>query len=185
MPSFISGTTVTVTKYLTTDCTSFFGSATFQVGECLLNVGFYGKYQSIAATLSSSPTVFVTSAPTTPLLTGYYVKANYGDADCQSVLFTESFLLNFCTTNSDGTYIIYTASATEISGTIYFDAACTASIATAVPTKYNDACNSKVRIFVSDTGVLQSSTFMESFRLVVFFFISAFEYHYDFSITTH
>ena len=130
-------------------------------------------------------TSVLSESETTLELTGFYVVAQYSDTACLSVLFSESKKLNYCTDNKDKTYTIYTASATEISGTIYSDPACTASIATAVLTKYNDACNSKVRIFVSDTGVLQSSTFMESFRLVVFFFISAFEYHYDFSITTH
>ena len=126
------------------------------------------------------PTLLRTSSESeiTSTITGYFVVAQYSDTACLSVLNSESKKLNYCTNNpQDNTYIIYTASATEVSGTKYSDPACTSPLGTAVISKYSDACNFQVRIFVSDTGIPRSSTFMESLRLVVLFFLFISEYH--------
>ena len=168
-----SGATVTVTKYLTTDCTSFYGSVTFPIDTCLPNAGYYGKYRSIAATLTSSPTVFVTSSPTTPLLTGYYVKANYNDAACKSVFVAESFLLNYCTRNSESMYSIYRATSTTESQTRYSDSSCSQVLVPTVTTSLspNGTCTGKQRKFVSDTGAPESLTFMESYRFTILYYL--------------
>ena len=127
-----------------------------------------------ALTPSIAPTLALASypsasplAPTTPL-TGYFVVAQYSDAACSSVLYSESKKLNYCTYNSDKTYSVYTATASNFVGTKYSDAACSAALGSTT-LSYSDVCNGKVRAFVSDTGIPQSSTFIQSYRFVIIF----------------
>ena len=173
---------VTIEFFSTTDCTGPSFSPTFKVGACLSNEGFYSKFQSISAVLSSSPTLSVTSSPTTSSsptvsvtssptalpLTGYYVRANYNDAACQSILFSESFRLNSCNRNDDKTYTIYTATASTESETRYTDSSCSKVLTPTITTSLSlsGACDGKERKTVSVSGVPESSTSMGSLRCV-------------------
>lgn len=128
------------------------------------------------SSLSIAPAVATASHPSvSPLspampLTGYYVVAQYSDAACLSVLYSESKKLNYCTFNDDKdwTYTLYTASASNFVKTKYSDEACTVVIGS-TKVSYSDECNGKVRTFVSDTGLPQSSTLMLSYRCVILF----------------
>ena len=185
-----------MTQYTNANCTVARGSQSFILGACLPNRGFYSRFLAVGNIPSNLPSIFPSAIPTIPAvvnpsisptlaltsyssasplapttpLTGYFVVAQYSDAACLSVLYSESKKLNYCTNNLDNpnTYTMYTATASTFVGTKYSDAACSAALGSK-PLSYSGGCNSKVRAFVSDTGIPQSSTFIQSLRCVTVF----------------
>ena len=152
------------------DCTGRYFLFNVTVGAC--SPGGV-RYQTVAGTTISfpslTPTVVPPSSPTASRK--YYIQARYSDVTCTSIVYAKALLLDSCDISPENKYVMYMATASTFSTTLYSDSTCKTVLSTSL-VNYKSTCTDSSLSFLSPNGVPSSVVDIISRRLELVAFLS-------------